>query len=155
MLLASLTPSGIHKCLTLIHSSVRSSFWRIVRAAKCCQLLLPANVFFLALVRSITAVRRMVRRWTWARRWQRTLSLTSLATLATPSPWTARPSALSLWISWTWVPPTSTAPPARRTPAAQDPQTCATEGSVWGSTPTTRARPSPYRCLLTRRAPPP
>lgn len=72
-----------------------------------------------------------------------------------PSPWTARPSAPSPWISWTWVPPTTTAPPAPRTPAAQEPQTCATEGSGWVSTPTTRTCLSPSRCLLTRRAPPP
>lgn len=166
MLLASLTPPGKHKCL--IRSSVRScfnGFGRIGRAARCCQPLLPPtfpdfgsaspNFFLWALVRSTTAVRRMARRWAWARRRQQTLSPTSLATPATPSPWTARPSARSLWISWTWVPPTSTAPPARPTPAALRPQTCTTEASAWGSTPTTRTRPPPYRCQLTRRAPPP
>lgn len=104
---------------------------------------------------SITAVRRMILRWTWALWRERTLSHTSPATPATPSPWTARPSTPSLWTSWKRARTTTTARPARRTPSAPDTQTtCVTEASVWASTPTTRTRPSPSRCPPTRRAPP-
>lgn len=79
---------------------------------------------------SITAVRKMVLRQTLAPSQDLTLTLTSPATPATPSPWTARPSRPFLWISWTQVLTTAAAPPVRRTLSALDSQTaCVTEGS--------------------------
>lgn len=104
---------------------------------------------------SITAVRRMILRWMWAPWRERTLSLTFPAMPAMPLPWTAQPSSLSLWISWTPVLTITTVPPVHRTHAALDSQTtCVTEGSGWASTPTTRTGLSLFPCLPTRRAPP-
>lgn len=102
---------------------------------------------------SITAVRRMILRWMWAPWWERTLSLTFLAMPATLLPWTAQPSSLSLWISWTPVLTTTTVPPVHRTHVALVSQTtCVMEGSVWASTLTTRTGLCRFLCLQTRRA---
>lgn len=102
---------------------------------------------------SITVVRKMTRRWTWPPWRDQTLSLTFHAMPATPSPWTARPSLLSLWISWTRA--LTTAPAVHRTLCPLDSQmTCVTEGSGWASILTTRTPLSLFPCRFTLRAPP-